>query len=146
VREWRAGDGEISLTRAAAAELPHGCAALVISEVELLSCAELVSHARRAGTLVAVTAGHLPTTVHVPGGGTLQVATPASEEPGDDMGAGDVFAAALFIALQEGRTAADAATFAAVAAALRIGGPGTSAILGRAAIDARVRAGAELRS
>jgi hypothetical protein len=137
VREWAPGGGEISLTAASAAALPRRCDALVISEVEQVSCAELVSQASRAGTVVAITAGHLPTTVLVPGGGTLHVPTPAGEEPGDDLGAGDVFAAAFFVALREGQRAADAAAFAAAAAALRIAGRGTSAILGRAAIEAR---------
>jgi 1D-myo-inositol 3-kinase len=140
-REWPTGGGEISLTAADAAALPQRCDALVISEVEQVSCAELVSQARRAGAVVAVTAGHRPTTVHVPGGDTLHVPTPAKEEPGDDIGAGDVFAAAFFIALQDGQPAPDAAAFAAAAAALRIAGPGTSAIVGRSAIEARVRAG-----
>jgi sugar/nucleoside kinase (ribokinase family) len=58
------------------------------------------------------------------------------------MGAGDVFAAAFFVALREGQRAADAAAFAAAAAALRIAGHGTGSILGRAAIEASVRAGA----
>lgn len=142
VREWPAGGGEISLTAAHAAAFPQRCDALVISEVEQVSCAELVSQARRAGTVVAVTAGHRPTTVHVPGHGKLHVPTPATEEPGDDIGAGDVFAAAFFIALREGEPAADAAAFAAAAAALRIAGPGASAIAGRDAIEASVRAGA----
>jgi 1D-myo-inositol 3-kinase len=144
VREWAAGEGEISLTAADPAAFPQRCDALVISEVERVSCAELVSQAMRAGTVVAVTAGHRPTTVHVPGRGTLQVPTPATEEPGDDIGAGDVFAAAFFIALREGQPAADAAAFAAAAAALRIAGPGASTIAGRDAIEASVSAGAGL--
>jgi hypothetical protein len=139
VREWATGGGEISLAAADSAAFPQRCDALVISEVEQVSGAELVSQARRAGTVVAVTAGHRPTTVHVPGGGTLHVPTPATAEPGDDIGAGDVFAAAFFIALHEGQPAPDAAAFAAAAAALRIAGPGTSAIVGRSAIEARVR-------
>jgi pfkB family carbohydrate kinase len=146
VREWAAGGGEISLTAADPAAFPERCDALVISEVEQVSCAELVSRAMRAGTVVAVTAGHRPTVVHVPGRGTLHVPTPATEEPGDDIGAGDVFAAAFFIALREGQPAAGAAAFAAAAAALRIAGPGASSIAGRDAIDARVRAGAQLTS
>jgi hypothetical protein len=145
VREWPAGEGEISLTADPAA-FPQRCDALVLSEVEQDSCAELVSQAIRAGTVVAVTAGHHPTTVHVPGRGKLHVQTPATEEPGDDIGAGDVFAAAFFIALREGQPAANAAAFAAAAAALRIAGPGASAIAGRDAIEASVRSGAGLTS
>jgi 1D-myo-inositol 3-kinase len=145
-REWAAGGGEISLTAADPAAFPQRCDALVISEVEQASCAELVSRARRAGTVVAVTAGHRPTAVHVPGGGTLHVPTPATGETGDDIGAGDVFSAAFFIALWERQPAPDAAAFAAAAAALRIAGTGTSAIVGRSAIEARLRAEARLTS
>lgn len=146
VREWAAGGGEISLTAADPAAFPERCDALVISEVEQISCAELVSRAMGADTVVAVTAGHRPTTVHVPGRDALHVPTPATEEPGDDIGAGDVFAAAFFIALREGQPAAGAAGFAAAAAALRIAGSGPSSIAGRDAIDARVRAHARLTS
>jgi sugar/nucleoside kinase (ribokinase family) len=77
-----------------------------------------------------------------PGGGALPVPTAAAEEPGDDMGAGDVFAAAFFTALREGQPARDAATFAGAAAALRIAGAGASAIAARTEIESRVRAGA----
>jgi hypothetical protein len=139
VREWATGGGEISLATADPAAFPRRCDALVISAVEQVSGAGLVAQARRAGAVVAVTAGHRPTTVHVPGGGTLHVPTPATEEPGDDLGAGDVFAAAFFIALQEGQPTPDAAAFAAAAAALRIAGPGASSIGGRSAIEARAR-------
>jgi len=146
VREWPAGGGEISLAAADPAAFPQRCDALVLSEVEQVSCAELVSQSRRAGAVVAVTAGHRPTAVHPPGGGTLHVPTPATGETGDDIGAGDVFAAAFFIALREGQPAPDAAAFAAAAAALRIAGSGTSAIVGRSAIEALVHAGAGLTS
>jgi sugar/nucleoside kinase (ribokinase family) len=146
VRKWPAGGGEVTLTPADPASFPPGCDALVMSDVERVSCAELVSQARRADTVVAVTAGHRPTTVHLPGGGTLHVPAPATEEPGDDVGAGDVFAAAFFIALREGQPARDAATFAGAAAALRIAGPGASAIAGRTAIESRVRAGSGCKS
>jgi hypothetical protein len=143
-RRWAVGLGGISLAPADPAAFPQQCDALVISEVEQVSCAELVSQARRAGAVVAITAGHRPITVHLPGGGTLHVPTPATQEPGDDMGAGDVFAAAFFVALREGQPAREAAAFAGAAAALRIAGPGTSTIADRTAIESHLRAGAGL--
>jgi sugar/nucleoside kinase (ribokinase family) len=64
------------------------------------------------------------------------------EEPGEDVGAGDVFAAAFFVALRDGQPPKRAAVFAGAAAALRIGGAGTTGIAGRSAIESRVRSGA----
>jgi sugar/nucleoside kinase (ribokinase family) len=55
----------------------------------------------------------------------------------DDVGAGDVFAAAFFIELADGAPAAAAAAFANAAAAVRIAGDGPEAIGDRAAIEAR---------
>ncbi len=52
----------------------------------------------------------------------------------DDTGAGDVFAASLFIALDSGFTVSDAVRFAAAAAALSIGGIGPRAIATRNAV------------
>ena len=70
------------------------------------------------------------------------VAVPAIGAVHDDLGAGDVFAAAFFVALREGRPAECAASFANAAAAIRIEGLGASAIGSRAEIDARM-SGAE---
>jgi sugar/nucleoside kinase (ribokinase family) len=138
VRDWPRGGGEISLTPAAPDAFPARCDAIVISEVERDSCAELLSRASRAGTVVAVTAGARPTTILVPGSAPLQVRTAAAENPGgDDLGAGDVFAAAFFVALRDGRPALQAAGFAGAAAALRVGAAGTSGIAGRSAIESR---------
>jgi hypothetical protein len=54
----------------------------------------------------------------------------------DDLGAGDVFAAAFFVALAEGRTPLQAATLGNAAAAVRIAGDGATAIGDRARIEA----------
>jgi sugar/nucleoside kinase (ribokinase family) len=67
------------------------------------------------------------------------VEVPATGNPRDDLGAGDVFAAAFFVALFEGQDPAHAASFANAAAAIRIQGPGPGAIGDRAAIEARLR-------
>ena len=58
----------------------------------------------------------------------------------DDLGAGDVFAAAFFVALSEARSPLEAARFANAAAAVRISGAGAGAIGDRGAIDARLAA------
>jgi sugar/nucleoside kinase (ribokinase family) len=77
------------------------------------------------------------------------VQTPAIAHPRDDLGAGDVFAAAFFVALHEGLAPARAAAFAGAAASLRIEGAGADAIGDRAAIEARLAgppsSGADLR-
>jgi sugar/nucleoside kinase (ribokinase family) len=140
VRQWAGHGGEISLTPVDAAALPAACDAIVISEVERESCAALLSRARETGAVAAVTAGHRPTTILLPGGETQQARTPPSEEPGEDVGAGDVFAAAFFIALQEERPPGEAAAFANAAAAVRIGGAGPSAVGERGAIEIRLHA------
>jgi pfkB family carbohydrate kinase len=141
VRTWPREGGAISLVPAAPEAFPARCDAIVISEVERDSCAELLARASGADTVVAVTAGARPTTILVPRGAPLQVPTAASEDPGgDDLGAGDVFAAAFFIALREGRPPRQAAGFAGAAAALRVGAAGTSGIAGRSAIESRAAA------
>jgi sugar/nucleoside kinase (ribokinase family) len=138
-RRWGA-DGEMSLATVQAGALPEPCDAIVISEVERAAGAELITRARAAGAIVAVTAGHRPTTIMMPDGETLLAPAPAAELDGEDIGAGDVFAAALFIALHEGREPSDAAAFAGAAASLRIGAPATTGIAGRAAIESLARA------
>ncbi|HTD58432.1 MAG TPA: PfkB family carbohydrate kinase, partial [Solirubrobacteraceae bacterium] len=92
--------------------------------------------ARRCGAHVAVTAGPRPTTVHLPGTASIvaQTFSPATVTVRDDIGAGDVFAAAFFTALVEGRTPLEAATFANAAAVARIAGVGPAAIARREAI------------
>jgi hypothetical protein len=118
--------------------LPEHFSAAVISEDECRSCHALFTVARRGGAYVAVTAGSRPTTVHLPtpaAGSVLQTEVPRFVEARDDLGAGDVFAAAFFVALSEGRNPLEAATFANAAAALRIASVGPGAIASRARIE-----------
>jgi sugar/nucleoside kinase (ribokinase family) len=157
VRAWAQGGGKISLVPLSPAQLPERCDAVVISETERRSCAWLTAPAggatsRRArpagsvrptettGTLVAVTAAAAPTAIHLPDGAIAHVEVPAIENFRDDVGAGDVFAAAFFVALREGRSAPAAAAFANAAAAVRIAGDGAESIGDRSAIEARLRA------
>jgi hypothetical protein len=118
--------------------LPHPCNAVVISEQERAACAPLLAAAAASGAVLAVTAGPGATSVQLSGGEITQVQAPAVAAPRDDLGAGDVFAAAFFVALHEGLSPVRAAAFANAAAAIRIEGVGAGAIGDRRAIEARV--------
>jgi pfkB family carbohydrate kinase len=130
--------GDISSVELDPALLPDSFDAAVISEHECHSCRVLFSAARHSGAHVAVTAGARPTTVHFPISETVSVAQtspPAIVAVRDDVGAGDIFAAAFFFALAEGRAPLEAAAFGNAAAAVRIAGAGPGAIGSRAAIE-----------
>jgi 1D-myo-inositol 3-kinase len=165
VREWSEGGGEIAVLAAAetaahsaawrpgdgappgrgvadALGLAERCNALVLSEHERASCAGLIAAARGAGAIVAVTAGPRPNTILLPDGDVLEPTVPVVADPCDDLGAGDVFAAAFFVALAEGLAPDGAAALANAAAAVRMQAAGPQAIGGRAAIEARLHAGA----
>jgi hypothetical protein len=123
--------------------LPERFDAAVLSEHECHCCRDLFPLARRHGAHVAVTAGPRPTTLHLPSAGIGSVAqtpAPAGVAVREDIGAGDVFAAAFFVALAEGRPPLEAAGFANAAAAVRIAGVGASAIGGREEILASASA------
>jgi hypothetical protein len=143
-RVWAQPDGEISLAPppAAAVRVAERCEAIVLSEHERTSCRRLISRAHEAGAVVAITAGERPSTILLPGGGNMALEVPAVATPGDDLGAGDVFAAAFFIALHEGDSPERAARFAAAAGAVRLQGHGAAAIGGRQAIEAQLRTAA----
>ena len=59
-----------------------------------------------------------------PDGRELAIGGPRVSDPTDDLGAGDVFAAAMFVELHGGAPPARAAAFAAAAAAVRLDGRG----------------------
>jgi sugar/nucleoside kinase (ribokinase family) len=136
VRTWSAG-GEIACAALDGALLPERCDAAVLSTSELASCDELLPEAR--GPVVAVTSGARAATVYAPGGAPLRVSPQRIARPRDDLGAGDVFAAAFFVALHEGLAPATAAAYAHAAAAVRIAGAGPDAIGDRRAVRARLR-------
>jgi len=137
--------GELCSVDLDPASLPEDFDAAVISEQERHNARTLFAAARRHSAHVAVTAGSRPTTVHVcdPGTGPqlAQTAIPRVTAVRDDLGAGDVFAAAFFVALASGRTPLDAATFGNAAAAVRIAGVGPDAVGRRATIEALMHAG-----
>jgi sugar/nucleoside kinase (ribokinase family) len=137
LREWDAR-GDLTLGPPPPELLPERCDAVVLSAGEREHCEEFLATARGDGALVAVTAGAQPVTLLLPSGETLSAPVPAVERPRDDLGAGDVFAAALFVALREGRPPAAAAAFANAAAAVRLAGSGPSAIGDRRAVEAQL--------
>jgi sugar/nucleoside kinase (ribokinase family) len=141
IRRW-GRDGRVSLVPLDSTALPYHFDAAAIGEQEQESCQALFEAAREQGAPVAVTAGPRPTTVRLPAGGA---AAPTAVVPlpdvCDDLGAGDVFAAAFFVALSEGRTPLDAAAFGNAAATVRIAGVGPGAIGNRAQIEAILRGG-----
>jgi sugar/nucleoside kinase (ribokinase family) len=120
--------------------------AVVLSREERVWCERGIQRAREAGALVAVTAGRSETLLLAPGGGELQLATVPVVEDADDLGAGDVYAATLFVALAEGAAPAAAAGLAGAAAALRLMGAGAAAIAGRAEIEAQAASAASSSS
>jgi sugar/nucleoside kinase (ribokinase family) len=135
VRAWASEGAPITRVPLQEQLLPQRCDAIVISEQERESCAALFD---RPGPVLVVTAAARASTLRLVGGERRTVAVPAIGTVRDDLGAGDVFAAAFFVALGEGLGAERAALFANAAAAIRIEGIGASAIGSRAQIDARM--------
>jgi sugar/nucleoside kinase (ribokinase family) len=130
---------QITLTKLAERALPERYDAAVISEQERPSCEALFSGLAKTGAVVAVTAGSRPTTVHT-ADGLSALAPPTVATPVDDLGTGDVFAAAFFVALSIGDTPTQAAARGNAAAAVRIAGYGAEAIGDAARIDALTKA------
>ena len=144
-RDWSDPDSEVRVTPtdAAGMSIARHCQAVVVSEHERNSCRELLGDAVAAGAVAVITAGAAPATILLADGRTLELDVPAVEDVVDDLGAGDVFAAAFFIALADGADAERAASFANAAAAVRMQGAGAAAIGDRAAIAARLDAVAD---
>jgi sugar/nucleoside kinase (ribokinase family) len=129
VREWRQ-DGEMWLAQLDPCTLPRHFDALVLSDRERDWCGPLF--AKHGPSVVdgpiAVTAGSAPTEIRLPDGTVECVPVAPRTAPRDDLGAGDVFAAAFFIALREGRDPAEAAAYGHAAAAVRLAGTGAAAV------------------
>jgi sugar/nucleoside kinase (ribokinase family) len=138
VRRWEGPEDVVRVARCdpALIELAGRCDALVISEHEADSCAGLVERGLRDGATVAVTHGPASTRILL-GRDCHEVAVEPVADPADDLGAGDVYAAAMFVALARGAEALTAARFAGAAAALRMLGTGPGAIADREAIERR---------
>jgi sugar/nucleoside kinase (ribokinase family) len=149
VRRWD-GLGEEVVERTLPAEclaLFAGCDAVVLSRREREACEPGLDLARREGALVAVTAGPAATLLladrETP---PLEIAVSPVVASPDDLGAGDVYAATLFVALAEGSPPERAVALAAAAATLRLGGSGPSAVAGRTEIEAQAASAAESSS
>ena len=143
VRRWEGPGSPVELGPVTPEQEALGelCDAMVLSAEERKSCAGLIARGLQAGAMVAVTAGAEGGTLLLPDGSETAIGGPRVPDPADDLGAGDVFAAALFVELWGGAPAERAATFAAAAAAVRLEGTGPQAIGDRAAIEERLRAG-----
>jgi sugar/nucleoside kinase (ribokinase family) len=144
VRDWPQGGGPVVARALDRSLLPRHCDAFVFSAHERESCSTLLDLPRGErrdavdGALVAVTAAGAPNELHLADGALVRVAVPPLEHPRDDVGAGDVFAATLFVELAGGASPPRAAAFANAAAAVRIAGEGPAAIGDRAAIERRL--------
>jgi sugar/nucleoside kinase (ribokinase family) len=138
-REWSGARKRISgcMPSRSAVLVAERCDALVLSEHERGFCQRLIERACDAGAIVAITAGERPNTILLPDGRTLELAVAPVHAPVADLGAGDVFAAAFFIALADGRSAVEAAGRGNAAAARRMGGQGANAVGGIREIEAR---------
>jgi hypothetical protein len=158
-RAWPPHGGEMRQVPLDPSHLPASCDAIVLGERERASCASLLcatddrptsaspdaglprgQPSRAAGPVIAVTAAGAATELHIPGADVAMVRAPLVDDVIDDLGAGDVFAAAFFIALHEGADPQQAARVGHAAAAVRIGAYGPDAIGHRAQIEARMSA------
>jgi 1D-myo-inositol 3-kinase len=143
VRRWDGPHEPISMAPPTpiAESVADLCDAVVVSQHERLSCAALLTRASAVGALVAVTDGSAPMTLELGDGDVVTLDVPDVGTAVDDLGAGDVFAAAFFVALAiDQRSPVDAAAFATAAAAVRMQGVGPGGIGDRAAIEARLEA------
>jgi sugar/nucleoside kinase (ribokinase family) len=125
-------------------EVAAGVDVVVMAEEERPFVEALTRAVRRHGGLVVVTKGSQGCLVETAAGAQAVPALPVVEAV-DRTGAGDVFAAALLVALGEGREVADAVRFAMAAASCSIEGVGPAAVAGRDAIDRRLAAAGPLR-
>jgi 1D-myo-inositol 3-kinase len=144
-RDWSGPDATMTLATPDARvgdALAGCCDAVVVNRQEREFCAALIAAASGAGATVAITAGRRPSTILAADRSALELEVPPLERPADDLGAGDVFAAAFFIALADRRSPGDSANFANAAAAVRMQGVGADAIGRVAEIEARLRAAA----
>jgi len=140
VREWGRG-GLITLAPARPhfLALARHCRAVVVNERERPYCEQLLARACAAGAAVAITAEGAPNLL-LSGDRRLSIPVPALGRVADDVGAGDVYAAAFFTALAAGADLGAAARLGNGAAAVRMGRVGTDAVGTRAQIEARCAA------
>lgn len=134
LRTWSSPQDAVVLRALEPSQLPERLDATVLSATERSFCTALLD----GRAVVAVTDEDDPTELLVPDRDPLMLEVPPVERLLDDTGAGDVFAAAFFIALADGEDARAATAFANAAAAVRLSGIGPDAVGDRAAIEARM--------
>ncbi|HEY0735557.1 MAG TPA: PfkB family carbohydrate kinase [Herpetosiphonaceae bacterium] len=103
-----------------------GVRIVILSEEDVQYDEPLVERLAQRIPIVVLTRAERGATVFVSGASTDVAAFPA--EVVDPTGAGDVFAAAFFMALQQGQLPVAAARWACAAAAFAIEGPGSSTL------------------
>ncbi len=133
LRTWSSPQDAVVLRALEPSQLPERLDAAVLSATERPFCTALLD----GRAVIAVTDEDEPTELLVPDRDQLMLEVPPVARLLDDTGAGDVFAAAFFIALADGESARAAAVFANSAAAVRLSGYGPDAVGDRAAIEAR---------
>lgn len=128
-RTWD-DDGLVSLggIQAGGERIAEACDAVVLNERERAVCTELIRVASGAGATVAITDEGGPNHLLLPDGESVRVMVPELAERLDDLGAGDVYAAAFFCALAGGADPAVAARLGNAAAAIRMAGPGPGGV------------------
>jgi hypothetical protein len=133
VRQW-GEDGVVHLVRRSGLDAYR--AGVVVLDEQEARCAPSLADRWRQGAVVAVTRGAGPASVRR---GDEHLEVPAHEAQAvDDTGAGDVFAAALMVALSDDRSLAAAIDYAHVAAGLHVEGLGPGTVPTRAAVEARL--------
>lgn len=114
-----------------------GVRIVILSEEDVQYDAPLVAQLAQRIPIVVLTRAERGATVFVSGAPTDVAAFPAKVV--DPTGAGDVFAAAFFMALQQGQLPVAAARWACAAAAYAIEGPGISTLPTTAQVEARFK-------
>ncbi len=139
LRRWDSAGRVAEVELVLPATLTRRLDALVLSATEARLSRDVIAAVREAGGIVAITRDAEGCTI-LDAQGEHDIAT-ASYPFVDDTGAGDIFAAALFVALAEGRSPCASAAFANVAAGLSLAGRGPTASVGRDAIERELPAG-----
>ena len=137
LRRW-GPDGRVALAPLDVGfEVARDVDVVVVSDDEAPYAEALTTVVQRHGGLVVVTRGSQGCRVLTAGAPQDIPALPVVDDL-DRTGAGDVFAAALFVALAEGETAVAAIHFAMAAASCSIAGIGPTAVANRPAITRRL--------
>ncbi|MHB1537429.1 MAG: PfkB family carbohydrate kinase [Solirubrobacteraceae bacterium] len=135
LRDWERLGGELRPAAPQTTQLPP-LDAVALNETERERSEPLLSGFGQPPPIVAITAGAAAATLRLPDGTIARVQPARLQAVRDDLGAGDVFAAAFFVALARGWKPERAAAFGHTAAAVRLAGVGPTAIGDEAAIAA----------